>query len=209
MGMFYINRIIKFMKLFMPINIFKIIRGLFLITQIKDKTAEIQSIIHEHNEINTYLEIGVEKGFNIIKLAKDNSNVKFIGVDPYTSKSFIVKGEKSNSSWSDEYNQVYEYFKDKSRKIKNIDLIRDYSSNAVKLFKNESLDFVFIDGAHDYTSVVEDINLWLPKVKNGGILGGHDYSLKFFGVIEAVNDTIGYDKISVRDDNTWFYFKVK
>ena len=207
--MVYINRIIKFMKLFRPINIFKIIRGLFLITQIKDKTAEIQSIIDEHNEIFTYLEIGVEKGFNIIKLAKDNSNVKFIGVDPYTIMSFIVKGEKTNSSWSDEYNQVYEYFKDKSRKIKNIDLIRDYSSNAVKLFKDESLDFVFIDGAHDYTSVVEDINLWLPKVKNGGILGGHDYSLKFFGVIEAVNNTIGYDKISVRGDNTWFYFKDK
>ena len=207
--MVYINRIIKFMKLFMPSNLFKIIRGLFLITQIKDKTAEIQSIIDEHNEIFTYLEIGVEKGFNIIKLAKDNPNVKFIGVDPYTIMSFIVKGEKTNSSWSDEYNQVYEYFKDKSRKIKNIDLIRDYSSNAVKLFKDESLDFVFIDGAHDYSSVIEDINSWLPKVKNGGILGGHDYSLRFFGVIEAVNNTIGYDKISVRGDNTWFYFKVK
>lgn len=37
------------------------------------------------------------------------------------------------------------------------------------------MDFVFIDAAHDYESVKKDINAWLPKVKENGIIAGHDY----------------------------------
>lgn len=86
-------------------------------------------------------------------------------------------------------------------------MIRDYSDSAVTLFEDKSIDFVFIDGSHDYTSVVKDINNYLPKVAPGGVIGGHDYNLRFFGVVNAVNDTLGYDNVSIRSDYTWFYFK--
>lgn len=36
-------------------------------------------------------------------------------------------------------------------------------------------DLVFLDAAHDYASVAADIEAWLPKVRKGGILCGHDY----------------------------------
>jgi hypothetical protein len=49
--------------------------------------------------------------------------------------------------------------------------------------------------------------MWLPKVKRGGVLSGHDYSLAFFGVVEAVNEIIGYDNVSIKSDSTWFYTK--
>ena len=39
-------------------------------------------------------------------------------------------------------------------------------------------DAVFIDGAHDFDNVVADIKAWAPKVKEGGILCGHDYAHK-------------------------------
>ena len=48
------------------------------------------------------------------------------------------------------------------------------SLKAAKTFKNKSLDFVFIDAAHDYENVINDINAWKPKVIKGGILSGHD-----------------------------------
>src|SRR5207253_8367684 len=42
-------------------------------------------------------------------------------------------------------------------------------------FADASVDFVFIDAGHDFNSVCNDIRVWLPKVKPGGVLAGHDY----------------------------------
>ena len=47
--------------------------------------------------------------------------------------------------------------------------------DAVKEFADNSLDFVYLDGNHNFTHIAEDIHHWLRKVKPGGILSGHDY----------------------------------
>lgn len=47
------------------------------------------------------------------------------------------------------------------------------------------LDLVFIDGSHDEWSVIRDIRLWKPLLRNGGLLCGHDY--RELGVFRAVN----------------------
>ena len=54
-------------------------------------------------------------------------------------------------------------------------MIRAASKVASKIFADESLNFVYIDANHAYDYVVEDIELWFPKVKKGGYLCGHDY----------------------------------
>lgn len=54
-------------------------------------------------------------------------------------------------------------------------MIRALSEQAVNLFEDESLDFVYIDGNHAYDYVKQDIELWYPKVKKGGLVSGHDY----------------------------------
>ena len=59
-------------------------------------------------------------------------------------------------------------------------------------YDDKSLDFVFIDAGHDYTSVKKDIDAWLPKVKSGGILAGHDFMNEYSGIIQAVIDTFDY-----------------
>lgn len=48
-------------------------------------------------------------------------------------------------------------------------------------------DFVFIDAAHSFAAVKDDIARWLAKVRPGGWFGGHDYHPKFPGVIRAVD----------------------
>jgi hypothetical protein len=53
------------------------------------------------------------------------------------------------------------------------------SADASMDIKDNSLDFVYIDANHSYSYVLQDCRLWWPKVKNGGVLCGHDYSLSF------------------------------
>lgn len=54
-------------------------------------------------------------------------------------------------------------------------MMRMKSNQAAKLFADDSLDFVYIDANHKYDAVKEDIELWWPKVKSGGMFCGHDY----------------------------------
>jgi predicted O-methyltransferase YrrM len=56
-------------------------------------------------------------------------------------------------------------------------------------YQDASLDFVFVDGEHAYEAVKKDIAAWLPKVRPGGILAGHDYvHEEWSGVIRAVTE---------------------
>jgi len=69
---------------------------------------------------------------------------------------------------------------------------REWSLEAAKEFEDGSLDFVYIDANHRYEYVVADIAAWLPKVRSGGCIAGHDFNQsrqsrkKLFGVVEAV-----------------------
>jgi predicted O-methyltransferase YrrM len=63
--------------------------------------------------------------------------------------------------------------------------IKSTSVEAAKRFPNNGLDFVFIDAAHDFYSVVSDIRAWWPKIRIGGWIGGHDFGM-WNGVTQAV-----------------------
>jgi predicted O-methyltransferase YrrM len=43
--------------------------------------------------------------------------------------------------------------------------------------KSWSADLIYIDGDHRYDGVRNDIRVWLPRVRHGGILAFHDYIL--------------------------------
>lgn len=55
------------------------------------------------------------------------------------------------------------------------EILRMTSSAAADLIPDASLDFVYIDGNHAEAFVLEDLALWSPKVRTGGIVAGHDY----------------------------------
>lgn len=120
-------------------------------------------------QFNIGAEIGVETGAFSEYLCKANPNLKLYSIDAWTCYS----------GWND-YNsqerleEVYEAAKIKLAPY-NCEIIRGFSMDVVKTFKDETLDFVFIDGAHDFQSVTNDICEWTKKVRKGGIISGHDY----------------------------------
>jgi methyltransferase family protein len=75
------------------------------------------------------------------------------------------------------------------------------SADAARLFRDRSLDFVYIDALHTYEGVRSDIALWLPKIREGGFIGGHDYVSSFPGVIRAVNEAVGSPDQSFSDQS--------
>lgn len=77
--------------------------------------------------------------------------------------------------------------------------LRMESVDAACHFKPHSLDFVYLDGSHDYWSVKADILAWKPKLVAGGILAGHDWNLE--SVQKAVSETLGGPRNVT--GNTW------
>jgi len=87
-------------------------------------------------------------------------------------------------------------------------VIRLDSLEAVKLFDDGELDLVFIDADHSYEGCIADIRAWMPKIKKGGYISGHDYENNEgdfkFGVTRAVNEMFEYDQLEFGDNYTWF-----
>ena len=69
-------------------------------------------------------------------------------------------------------------------------MIKDFSENASKKFDDGSLDFVYIDAAHDFKNVAIDICVWSPKVRVGGIVYGHDYMRRYHKYVVQVKDVV-------------------
>jgi predicted O-methyltransferase YrrM len=64
--------------------------------------------------------------------------------------------------------------------------------DAVQDFQDKDLDFVYIDGAHDFKSVADDICEWERKVRPGGIVFGHDYKRSTNPLVRThVHDVVG------------------
>jgi len=70
----------------------------------------------------------------------------------------------------------------------------------------DNVDFVHIDGHHEYSQVVKDINNYFPKIKVGGIISGHDY-IQVPDVSWAVDEIFKGKTIHSGDDFTWWVIK--
>jgi predicted O-methyltransferase YrrM len=86
---------------------------------------------------------------------------------------------------------LFEEFMGNVRPVsENLIALRIPSPKAANFFADRSLDGVFIDAAHEEESVRADIVAWLPKVRPGGILAGHDHDCHWPGVERAVKATL-------------------
>ena len=122
--------------------------------------------------LKTGAEIGTMKGWYAGFLFKFITGLKLYCIDPWEKyddfvESHDVDGEKR-------LNDTFEIAKERLKGL-NVEFVKKYSMDAVKDFKDESLDFVYIDANHTFEYAVEDIAKWEKKVRRGGIVSGHDY----------------------------------
>jgi predicted O-methyltransferase YrrM len=131
----------------------------------------------------TGVEIGVACGKYSQRLCTEIPGLKIYCVDPW--KQYPEnKRSGSQERLDGHYGEAVERLKPY-----NTVIIREMSMDAVKHFDDNSLDFVFIDGNHNYSYVLDDITEWSKKIRSGGIVSGHDYyKFRRSGVIEAVTE---------------------
>jgi len=93
---------------------------------------------------------------------------------------------------------------------------RMFSKEGATLFRDGVLDFVYLDGNHSLEAVTEDLNFWVPKVKSGGLVSGHDYEDcsiegKWCFVKSAVDKWTADHKIELficeGGCSSWYFFK--
>jgi predicted O-methyltransferase YrrM len=85
-----------------------------------------------------------------------------------------------------------------------VKIVKEYSVEAAKGVQDGSLDFVYIDAAHDYENVKKDIEAWAPKVRIGGIVAGddfYDFPSGRGGVMQAVTEFTSHNNYNLRLTN--------
>jgi len=122
----------------------------------------------------TIVEIGSWKGKSTVCLAKGSklqSNSKVYAIDPHTG--------------SPEHGQVwtFEEFKQNIKNAEVEDIVIPFVKTSEEVSKtfNDPVEFLFIDGLHEYEGVRLDFDLWYPKVLNEGIIAFHDLRGPFSG----------------------------
>jgi|WetSurMetagenome_2_1015567.scaffolds.fasta_scaffold01544_4 hypothetical protein len=113
-------------------------------------------------------EIGVYEGLYTELFCKED--IFMYAIDPWLAYSGAGRTERDQERQDQHYEIALKRLKDYNCKI-----IRTSSMPAIELFKNNSLDFVYIDGNHEFRYFAGDLVEWYKKVKPGGIVAGHDY----------------------------------
>ncbi len=123
-------------------------------------------------DFKTGVEVGVRSGDYSKVICELNPQMQIWGVDSWTSyEGYSESIRKENFDFLEA--QTREKLKAYTRQYH---IIKEFSMDAVKKFKDNSLDFVYIDANHSDPYITQDISEWSKKVKSGGIVSGHDYS---------------------------------
>lgn len=143
---------------------------------------EFPRLLHSLSLTGSGVEVGVDKGTFATHMLKFWTCERFYLVDCWENQLRMIAAIAQLEPW-----------------WKKVQIVHMFSKEAATLFASNTLDFVYIDANHSYECVFEDLKLWYPKVKIGGVIAGHDYYdeyLRFtpdqpafrFGVVQAVHD---------------------
>lgn len=166
-------------------------------------------VINQLDDDSVFVEVGVWKGksisYAVVEAINKNKNINFFAVDTFQGSPDEPQIMNDHSVVN---NILYNDYMQYTAPIReHIITINKPSVRAAKFFADKSIDFVFIDASHKYENVKADILAWLPKIKPGGVIAGHDYvtdqNHPDLGVAVAVNEVFNGKPIRIFENNGW------
>jgi predicted O-methyltransferase YrrM len=117
--------------------------------------------------VTSGVEVGTQRGLWAKVLCESSPTLRLTCVDPWRAYATHRQDEQDGF-----YQATVERLAGHTVTIQ-----RQCSLDAAPTFAAASLDFVYIDGAHDFDNAMADILAWVPKVKPGGIVAVHDFHM--------------------------------
>ena len=165
---------------------------------------ELGKLFQEHYQTGIGAEVGCYAG-DFSKVLSQDYKGQILSIDYFDPKDFL-------------YDEGLEERASNTLEGTNCILIKGTSEEASNAVPNEGLDWVYIDADHSYESAKKDISIWMPKVRKGGIVSGHDYIKNYsvsgieFGVWRAVDELkvkfdLIHDTVSGADFASWWFTK--
>ena len=187
----------KYKKYFRKTSLKQIGDGDFFLKEVKSKKPKF------------FLEVGVFHGVtarNVCELLSEihGNDFKYIGLDlfekNYENKSEIIP----NTNFSNPIKQIYyKYIKrqdpytleavtDLLKKFKNnVHLIKGNSNKVLKKIDMSKINYIFLDGGHEYETVKNDLNNCIGVINNNGTILCDDYNLSYApGVKKAIDEFV-------------------
>jgi predicted O-methyltransferase YrrM len=165
----------------------------------------LASLMNEQG-YKSFVEVGCKSGRTTGFILKNVPDSTVIAIDPWMSQDATHDPTKETYKEWDFSKIEAEFWANVGENKDRCAMWRMTSEEAATIHKSDA-DIVFIDALHDYEHVKQDIELWWPKVRSGGILAGHDFNHKWPGVERAVAESFNLMQVGVGPDSVWFVVK--
>jgi|SRR5580692_1314240 hypothetical protein len=129
--------------------------------------AELGTLLNSEDLVGEAVEIGVFRGeFSEAFLNKWKGRTLYC-VDPWLPTEYYPGDRENDLLLTKRALNRHHYGRWKA--------LRVTSEAAARRVPDGALDFVYLDGDHNYASVKQDLSLWWPKLRPGGLMAGHDW----------------------------------
>jgi len=145
----------------------------FLLHRIKSR--DLFGVMSDERGFTVVAELGVQRGFFTDRyLYTAKKNKKYYLVDTWEQRSnYSDAANVDNYEQQARFNHAMKRLAPYSARTELL-VLRNFTTSAALLVPDYSVDFIYVDARHDYCGVMEDLEVWFPKLKLGGIMAGDD-----------------------------------
>lgn len=154
------------------------------------------SDILEVEHFETGVELGVQRGiFAEQILSRWKSAKQYVLVDLWSQQqNYKDRANFENSTQATFKKQTLRRMEKFQRRGTKVEVCQDYTTECATRYRNMKFDYIYVDARHDYKGVMQDLEVWWPLLKEGGIMAGHDYVTNNDGPKQGGQDwSINYD----------------